>query len=98
MDIQQGVADIEAATPYVWEILSIVSIFVSLTITQWFKKRRFFPKFLCNIKLSKPRPGKAQFEYKQLKPSYLDTLAVIQTFIYVSVCLYIRYEALPVLI
>lgn len=93
-DIQQAAQDIEATTPYVWEALSVAGVFVSLTITQWLKKRRFFPKFLCNVKKSKS----GLFEYKQLKDCYLDSIAIIQTFIYVSGCLYIRYEALEVLI
>ena len=97
-DVQQTVQDVQAITPYIWEIVATCGIFVSLTITQWFKKRRFFPKFLCNLKESKLKTDGTRYKYKQLKPFYLDAIATIQTFIYVSGCLYIRYEAYEVLI
>ena len=97
-DVQQAVADIESVTPYVWEIVAVCGIFVSLTITQRIKKIRWLPGILCNRKLSKPQKGKTQYEYKQARGGLLDTLAVLQTFVYVSGSLYIRYETLTIMV
>src|SRR3990167_2017639 len=97
-DVQQAVADIKSVTPYVWELVAVCGIFVSLTITQRVKKIRWLPGFLCNRKLSKPQKGKTQYEYKQAKGGLLDTLAVLQTFVYVSGSLYIRYETLTIMV
>lgn len=97
-EAQQIVSDVQTVTPYVWEIVAICMIFVSLTITQRVKKVRWFPRLICNKKLSRPKEDGSQYEYYQLKTCILDTLAIVQTFVYVSGSLYIRYQQLEVLI
>lgn len=86
-DIQQTVQDVQAITPYVWEIMSVVAIFVSLTVCQYIKKFRYFPDFMCNYKYSKDRV----YIYKKIKPIYLKLFATLASFVLITYCLSQRY-------
>ncbi len=86
-DVQQTVKDVQAVTPYVWEIGAFIMILVSLTITNVVKKWRWFPMFMCKLKKSKD----GHHLYKKLKKPYLVTLAMALSFAGVSWCLFHRY-------
>ena len=83
MDIQQTSKDVKAGaeaaksiSPYLWEILAFLGVLTCLRATNWIKRQRWFPTFLCNLKTSKN--GKHQ--YHKLKPFYIKSFAHLSSF------------------
>jgi len=95
-DIVQTSRDIEAVTPYMWEITAVCWILVSLTITQIIKKCRFWPAFMCNLKEARQRRDGDEFVryYKKLKPRYLKSFATLLSFAGIAYALAQRYDNL----
>jgi len=91
-DVANALKDVKLVTPYIWEILVVVALLVSMTLTNKIKKWRWLPRFLCRMKLSKKIKGKRQFEYKQLKSIYLDGICYIMSYAGVSWTLLQRYD------
>lgn len=88
MTAQQAAQEIQAATPYLWEIVSFCFIIASHFITNKVKKIRWLPAFLCDTKYSKER-GTA---YLQAKRCLLILCAMAISYAGVSWSLLQRYD------
>ena len=87
-DIQTAAKDIQAVTPYLFEIVAFCFIVGSLFVTNLIKKVRWFPAFLCRIKTS----ASGKYTYRKLEKKYLVLIALSLSYGGVSWALLQRYE------